>query len=1101
MVLASYENQKIPLLRSEKEVLGFEHSIRIASEDASGAGRTKDGGFRPYLVTDKSRAFEILGNDTTVVMDGLRFLSSSRRRKCALPSRGFIHVVNANLLIKNSSISRFCAAVTLSFTEKKPVNNFTVENTRFFKNMFAISGDHLERISINITDVEFTGTTSKDFTSYAVSLQSDDYLDFIFDGCVVREFHQGISLTFRFGVQHVLVNSSQFSLIEGQVIIAKFSKNVDETESSFLVNNSTFDNNKGLFSSALHFLVPEIDQTRIFVSVIGSTFTNNEGRALFGTVYVNGVNLRIEESVFAHNIAGKVHSAIQGFGGAIYIETETKVNVLNSVFKNNTCTGFGGAVFSRGSFNCKNCTFNGISPGNYMKPLLGDILYATSNLTLHDTSWTSPAFDAGKSRPLIWHPGSPTIEDWRISVSGTFKVSCPDGHNISESGVIRDKFDFTKRLTLNCKPCPRNQYSLASGFLKVIQNDGNVSSRTENKAVCYPCRYGGVCSHGSIRPMSNYYGFRKGSIYSNEVSFMSCPSGYCCKGDECQRFDSCSENRTGFLCGKCKRGLSENLISSNCVAPTQCHDIWVIPLYMLAGIFYIIAFMYLDSIGTFIKSQLIWWEQHITLKADLEEYEALTPNATSERIVSSVPSTSKKDQDGIDRTDNVAELLAPALDVFESIQTNKGPDVFTDFVSLSFYFFQMFLLIRMRESIVLEHLATYVRTIYSSVFTLSIESNSNPMVLCPVPNLTAISKLLIIKSFSFYVVGLLLFFHGLVDLIQLKEDWNNQALIHFSVRLKVATIRIIQLAYATLTTTAMTLVSCVHINGQFVLLIDGSVKCYAWWQWNIFVVIVGWVLPFPVTLTQSLVDLKKKEITYHQFVLAWVFPLPYLCWSFFTRFKHWRQIRGRTRTATTVEGDANENDTFEEMDSGNEMDQSVRVILYRMESPYKGKSNHLTAEERSKYHGDSQTPEPAFWSGVLIGRRLILIVVFSFVQTPVLRLYIALVICIGYLVHHMYYQPYLNTPSNIVEVISSSILIVFCSMNLFFAYSYVSDVAPEVADETLTVLFRWFEASVLVALPSLCLLGFLCLVLSRAFVLVGHCCQYLWCSYPSRIDR
>ena len=122
-----------------------------------------------------------------------------------------------------------------------------------------------------------------------------------------------------------------------------------------------------------------------------------------------------------------------------------------------------------------------------------------------------------------------------------------------------------------------------------------------------------------------------------------------------------------------------------------------------------------------------------------------------------------------DETDNMAGLLAPAMDVFASLETKKGPDVFTDFVSLSFYFFQMFLLIRMRESIVLEHLATQARVIYSSVFTLSIEMNSDPLVLCPLPNLTAISKLLLIKSFSFYVLGLMFLFHTCVYLIQLKD--------------------------------------------------------------------------------------------------------------------------------------------------------------------------------------------------------------------------------------------------------------------------------------------------------------------------------------------
>ncbi|XP_066913669.1 uncharacterized protein [Clytia hemisphaerica] len=1078
ILVGDFDDQPVPLCPSTNNnitnrIIRIEHSLQIKSHS-----------YRVKLVCNQPRGFTITGDRTKLILDNIRFTNNIQKKKCVLPSKGFIHVDNANLVIKRCVFSKYCAAITSSFTNENVTYNVYIQSSVFLKNMFAISGDHLERASFNITKTLFVGTTSKDFTSYAVSLQSSDGLVFNLESCTIREFHQGISLTFQYGEYNVLISSTHFSYIEGQVIIAKFSKNVDEEESTFKVVNSTFVNNKGLFSSALHLLVTELDETRVVAKVSDSTFINNEGRALFGTLYVNGVILKLSNSFFGNNVAGEFHSSIQGFGGAIYIETDTTVLATNTTFRNNSCSGFGGAIFSRGSFSCINCTFYGISISNTMRPLLGDILYATSNLTLINTTWYSLAYDDGRNRPLIWHPGSPTVESWKILVSGSFIASCPDGHNISESGVIREKYDFTKRLTLRCKPCPRNKYSLNSGFLRVIQENGVISHKEETKAMCYPCRYGGVCTHGSIRPQANYYGYRIGSSDSNEVRFMSCPSGYCCRGKDCKRFDSCHVNRTGFLCGRCKKGLSENLINASCIAPNQCDDLWILIIYLFFGAAYIISFMYLDYIGFFIKSQLMWWEQHIQLKGDLDEYEKLTPDGSSQQI-------SDRDE-----TDNIGDLITPALDVFEALRTKKEPDVFTDFVSLAFYFFQMFLLIRMRESIVLEYLVTQLRSLYSSFFTLSIEANNNPLVICPIPNLTAISKLMLIKSFSFYVLGLLSVFHALVHLVQIKEEWNNQRTIHFSIRLKVATIRIIQLAYATLTTTAMTLVSCVNINKKFVLLIDGSVQCYTWWQFIIFVIIIGWVLPFPVTLMQSLVALKKNYITYHQFILAWVFPLPYLCWSFYQWYKRREKRRMRTRTDTTDAGhDTLEGDNFE-----SEMDQSVREILYRMENPYKGKANHLTPEERAEYRG-TNTPEPAFWSGVLIGRRLILIIVFSFIQAPVLRLYLALIICVIYLIHHMYYQPYLNKASNIVETLSSSVLIVFCSMNLFFAYSYVSDITPEKADETLTILFRWFEAIILVVLPTLVMFSLACLVLTRGFVLIWQCFRYLCCSYPKRIDR
>ena len=130
----------------------------------------------------------------------------------------------------------------------------------------------------------------------------------------------------------------------------------------------------------------------------------------------------------------------------------------------------------------------------------------------------------------------------------------------------------------------------------------------------------------------------------------------------------------------------------------------------------------------------------------------------------------------------------------------------------------------MRESIVLEYIMACLRSIYSSIFTLSIQGN-NEAHLCPIPDLTAITKLLFVKSFACYVLGILFVFHTIVYLIQfllLQDLRRKEILIVFSIRLKVATIQILLIAYATLSTTVLTLVSCVPIDRKLVLLVDGT---------------------------------------------------------------------------------------------------------------------------------------------------------------------------------------------------------------------------------------------------------------------------------------
>ena len=165
---------------------------------------------------------------------------------------------------------------------------------------------------------------------------------------------------------------------------------------------------------------------------------------------------------------------------------------------------------------------------------------------------------------------------------------------------------------------------------------------------------------------------------------------------------------------------------------------------------------------------------------------------------------------------------------------------------------------------------------------------------------------------------------------------------------------------------------------------------------------------------------------------------------------------------------------------------SIREILFRLESPFKGNSNHTMCSK--VYKNDTSTVhEPAFWQGAMIARRFLLIFTMTFINAPVSRLYCALFLCIVYLIHQVYYRPYVIQGANTYEIVTSATLSIFCSMNLFFAYSYVSDITPEVADEHLTAIFRFFEAAILVLVPSLAVLILLSLVLSRIGTLLFHC--------------
>ena len=77
------------------------------------------------------------------------------------------------------------------------------------------------------------------------------------------------------------------------------------------------------------------------------------------------------------------------------------------------------------------------------------------------------------------------------------------------------------------------------------------------------CPLGANCT-GSIKALANYWGYR--NLKDDFVTMIRCPDGYCCKGNNTHdQINSCNTNRTGNICGQCKKGFSEALFSTQCL--------------------------------------------------------------------------------------------------------------------------------------------------------------------------------------------------------------------------------------------------------------------------------------------------------------------------------------------------------------------------------------------------------------------------------------------------------------------------------------------------------------------------------------------------------
>ena len=112
------------------------------------------------------------------------------------------------------------------------------------------------------------------------------------------------------------------------------------------------------------------------------------------------------------------------------------------------------------------------------------------------------------------------------------------------------------------------------------------------------------------------------------------------------------------------------------------------------------------------------------------------------------------------------------------------------------------------------------------------------------------------------------------------------------------------------------------------------------------------------------------------------------------------------------------------------------------------------------------TEKPVRWESVLILRKLALVCASTFIVHPVGKLYTMLTLLVMFLYNHLRVQPYQDKMLNGVETCCMIMLCVLCSVNLFWAYLYMSREVNIPHYRLIGEVFLFFEVVVLV-LPVL----------------------------------
>ncbi|XP_078372186.1 uncharacterized protein LOC144655886 [Oculina patagonica] len=276
-------------------------------------------------------------------------------------------------------------------------------------------------------------------------------------------------------------------------------------------------------------------------------------------------------------------------------------------------------------------------------------------------------------------------------------------------------------------------------------------------------------------------------------------------------------------------------------------------------------------------------------------------------------------------------------------------------------------------------------------------------LICPFPGFTVVTKQLFSAS---HVVGTLL-----MICVYYILHWGIQKCRGKGVApvgpYVGGILQTLLLGYTTLATVSFSLLRCVPIGSERRLFYDGNVVCFQWWQYILIAFVCTFVIPFVFVLLLGSYKLYDGTLSVGKFLLACFFPLPSLIYWLFVYFS---RVLGYPVNGHSTPCQVSRN--------------SLEIVLYdSFKRPEDGRKLSLS------------------WESIMIGRRLILIVLKSFVSDPLPRLLVMTLFCFLFLLHHVVAQPFRDGIANTVETISLLSIAVLATGNVFFA-SFLSLAVP-----------------------------------------------------------
>ena len=188
----------------------------------------------------------------------------------------------------------------------------------------------------------------------------------------------------------------------------------------------------------------------------------------------------------------------------------------------------------------------------------------------------------------------PTLQNSGAVLKKGFKILCPKGYKLKVQQQCRaiNNAIICYYINIQCQRCPPRSY--------MLQRDEFVINKS-NDIQCQQCPKGGVCDSGVVTAKPNFWGYNN----KKTIDFVQCPPGYCCDSSNCVTYDSCHGNRSGTLCGRWAKGMSESLFSTQCISNTECSFGYFFIIGTTAAvILYLAFFLYHREIVAVLRTRL-----------------------------------------------------------------------------------------------------------------------------------------------------------------------------------------------------------------------------------------------------------------------------------------------------------------------------------------------------------------------------------------------------------------------------------------------------------------------------------------------------------------